>query len=621
MPWQPSLAYFFFIPLILLLFQQYFRDRNLKWTIIISIVVLFSYFINPYLGIIGTLFFGVIMLSILYGEGWKDFKIYLFGFIQSLLPGILYQLYVKLTDVRTDRVDMPTGLHEFVATFPSIFTSPFTPLKSFYESLGVDMINLQQHFEGMAYVGVSTSLIVLFFIALIIKNKKLLVITVEQRILVFSAFLFFILAIGFPFVFHPSLEKLLEIFKPLRQLRALGRMAWMVPFCINLVVFSMLYFFIKEKITNPRIKVLAYLVATCLILFTAYEGSFLHQEVSTNQKKGNTFLKEDLKNDSIIPHLEEALNSIEASKYSAIVPIPYFHVGSELFVTKSHTTYTAMLEVISFAYHTNLPLTACYLSRISVKESKKALQFFAPSMIEKEIEKDIKSDKPFLFFHSKSVPNLSNEELRLLKLGKIIYETDLISLIEVNPSQIWKTNNDEIAAWYTNYKNIYTQKDNMYYFGEVAPFYNSYNNIDNELGINGSGLIISDKRIYIFNQETDVNELKSGKYELSFWFDTSLNRMQATLILEKVNKKGDVISTTELYEAKRSFTIKDNWIRWQQDIVIEDGYLVRLYLKEPSNEPGLIIDDLMLLPEKSSVFIQNNEENWSWNNYPITMNY
>jgi len=620
MPWQPSLAYFFFIPLILLLFQQYFRAKNLKWTIIIFLTVLLSYFLNPYLGIIGTLFFGLIMLSILYIDGWKNLKIYGYGFLQSLLPGILYQLYGKLTDVRVDRVDMPTGLHEFVATFPTIFASPFTPLKSFYESLGANMITLQQHFEGMAYVGFSTSLLVLFFLALIIKNKKLITITIEQRILIVSAILFFVLAIGFPFVFHPSLEKLLEIFKPLRQLRALGRMAWMVPFCINLVVFSMLYFLIKRSTINQQLKALAYGVSICLILFTSYEGSYLHEEVNTNQRKGNTFLREDLKN-SIVPHIDEALNNIDPSKYSAIVPIPYFHVGSELFVTKSHTSYTAMLEVISFAYHANLPLTACYLSRISVEESKRAFQFFAPSMIEKTIAKDIKSDQPFLFFLSKSAPKPSDEEMRILKLGKVIYETDLLTLIEVNQNEIWKTNHEEIASWYNEFKNIYTQKDNFFYFGDVEPYYNPYASLDNNLGMDGSGLVIeSEEQSYIFNQEVEGKELKQGNYELSFWFETSLNRMQATLVVEKVDKNGKVISSTELHEAKRSFTIKGDWIRLQQSLTIEDDHFVRLYFKQPSNTPGLIIDDLLLVPEKSSVFIKKTEKNWSWNNYPITMN-
>lgn len=626
MPWQPSLSYFFSIPLILLLFQQYVKNQNLKWTIIISLVTLSVYFINPYIGVISTLFFGLIMLALLYLNGSKTIKLYVFGVTQTLLPSLLYYLYVKLTDVRTDRVDIPFGLHEFTANFTSFFTSPYTPLKSFYESLGTDMANLQMHFEGMAYVGASCSfgmifLTVLFFYTKMKGRSLLIYINIEQRILLFVAGFFFMLALGFPFVFHPLFEKLLDLFKPLRQLKALGRMSWMFTFCINIVVFSSIYFIIKEKVKTNWLKKTAFTIVALLLLFTSYEGSFLHREVYSHQAKGNTFLKSSLKTVSKIEYIDEALNQIDASKYSAIVPIPYFHFGSELFVTKSHTSYVAMLEAISFAYHADLPLTACYLSRISIAESKKSLQFFAHSMIEKEIKSDVHTNKPFLFFHSKTAPIPSDEEQRLLKLGKIVYETDLISLVEVYPEDIWKTNEKEVFSWLVNYKDQYIKKENLYYFKDKGePVYLSYNNLKNDLGFNSGGFeYAANEKSYFFDQQKDAPYLKSGKYDLSFWFETSSNRMQATLVQEKLDDN-NIISTTELHDAKRSFTIKDNWIRWGQSIDIIDGYSVRFYFKQPSNQSGLIVDELLLSPEKSSVFVQYNEKNWMWNNYPFRVN-
>ena len=621
MPWQPSLAYFFFIPLMLVLFQKYVRKPELKWTLIIALVNLMAYFLNPYLGVISTLFFGMVMFYILVEKGWKKWKYYVNGFVQSLLPGILYQYYVQLTDLRIDRVELPTGLHEFTATLSTIFTSPYSPLKTVYTNIGVDMLAVQQHFEGMAYVGVSTTLLLVFYLVLRIRNKKLIEMNTEQKILFVSAVLFFILSIGFPFVFHPFFEKLLQLVKPLRQLRAFGRLAWMVVFCVNLVVFSLLYALITKRITSKKKQYLAYAIAVCLLLFTVYEGTYLHDQVSTHQQKGNVFTRAGLKKSHLIPYIDKALDQINTEKYAAIVPIPFFHVGSELFVTPSHTTYRAMLEVIAFAYHSNLPLTASYLSRLSVEESKKALQFFAPPMIKKEIAKDYNNKRPLLFFYSKSTPKPSAEELRLLDLGKKIYETDEIALVEVYPQQIWEQNNDKIFSWYQDYKDKYTQSGNLYYYGDNQPIHISFNHLDNTLGLEGAAFVDDGKeKKYFFDQLQGAKAFKVGSYELSFWMEASINRMQSTLILEKINDQGEMIKEEALLEAKRSFTIDGNWVRWQQIIQLDSNYNIRLYMKQPTNYPGVFIHNLFFIPEKRSVFIQDGDKNWWWNNYPLSLN-
>ena len=619
MPWQPSLAYAFFIPLVLLLFQFYIRTRKWNWTIVIFSVNLMAFFVNPYLGMMSSGFFAIVAGILFVTEKWKKLKPYFQSVIQVLLPGLIYQAYVSISDVRIDRIDQPTGLQEFTSSFGSLFTSPHSPATSFYESLGVDMINVQLHFEGMSYIGLFFNILILLFAGrwlfrLRKKNKTNGLLNKEQKIMLVAAVLFSILALGFPFAYY---EGLLEVFKPLKQLRALGRMAWMFTFCLNLVLLFMLYKYLSERVTHITFKLIGFAVSCLMLSFTAWEGISLHQQVFSEQVEGNVFTLDGLKQGVSGDDLSEALANIEPSEYCALVPIPYFHVGSEQFVTESHTSYRAMLESISFAYHANLPMTSCYLSRISREESIKSLQFFAPEMIEKSISADFKDGRPLLLFFSKSKAPSSEGEKRLLKLSKVVFESANILLAELPQELIWSTNKEEIFSWLNDYKSNYTESENVFYFGEDPPMYLSFDSKKSKTALNGGAFENSDK--YFFDQNKDAPDLEAGAYELSFWFETSKNRNQAKLILETYDAKGKLISEEEIESAKRSFTYWDNWLRWHSEIEINNAHSIKLRMEQPSNRPGLIIDELMLLPKNSSVFVRFNEKLWLWNNYILDM--
>ncbi len=614
MPWQPNLSYFWFIPLILLLYQKYFREQNWGSTIYIGVVTFLSFFINPYFGVISSGFFAL-TFALLIKSNWKSYTYYLKGLVQFLLPGIGYQLYVAITDYRVDRVEVPTGLHEFTATFSSLFTSPHSPFAGIYNALGVDETNVLAHFEGMAYVGLAGNLILLFFlvrwvIGLFYKSKVSGYLDQEKKVLLLVVIVFGILSTGFPFLMHSSLEELLSVFKPLRQMRALGRLSWV--FCIGLNL--ILYYLIYKWFSEGKSSVLKGVVPILAVAFTGIEGVYLHQQVRKEQVDGNPFVMANVASDPTVNQLSEALSQVDTEKYSCIVPVPYFHVGSELFLTESHTSYQAMLEVLCFAYHTELPITGCYLSRNSKSESIKAFQFFAPSMIEKEIAEDFPNDQPILLFMSKNAPESGANEKRVLELGQEVYSNDQIALFEVWPDSIWATNKEEINGWYDQYKDSYNQYGDLHYYGNIQPYYFSYDGGSQEGVLGNSTQFLDQDTIVLFDQRNVP--IISGDYELSFWQKTIENSTQSNLWMETLDEDGRVVETTHLYDAKRTFTFYKDWMRWKQDIQFKDDKYIRLYFVRPSNAPEIVLDELMLLPEKSSVFVLKENQR-SWNNYPI----
>jgi len=620
MPWQPSLAYFCFIPLLLLCYHYYERKQSVLIVVGVFLINLLAFFINPYLGMMGSGFFLIVSCVLLIRKGWKSFRGYFNLAFSSLLPGILYQLYVSLTDFRVDRISQPTGLHEFTSTFSSVFTSPFSPIKGVYESMGVDMTNVLMHFEGMSYTGLFFNLLMIFFIVrwfyLRLTGKKgIQVFSGTQRLLMVIAVLFLILAMGIPFTLHPKLESLMDLFPPLKQIRALGRMSWMFTLCINVVLLFGWYRIISEGTRSKAIKYVGITASILFLGFTSWEGVNLHKEIVKEQVAANVFVWKKLEKDMEYGYIADAIDAIDPKQYCAVVPIPYYHVGSEQFLSESHTSYRAMLESIALAYHTELPLTACYLSRISRSESIKSLQFFSPQFMAKSIEQDFHDDRPLLLIKSIFADNISPNEKRLIDVATKVYESDIIQLYALDQQDVWKTNGFGMKEMFNEFKADYKREGALHIYGDNQPVHIDFNSEENQQGITGSAYICSTEKGYFFDQSKDASNLQSGIYELSFWGETSENRTQANLILEEFDLNGKLLSTQKLMEAKRSSGYWKDWLRWSAKIEFKDDTRIKLRMEQPSNQPGFLLDELMLLPEKSSVFTIYSEELWLWNNY------
>lgn len=626
MPWHPGLAYACFVPLLLLLYQQFLRRRSWKLTVLILIVNAASFFVNVYLGVMSVGVFAITASWLLYKERWKNFTPYLQSIVQIIVPGMLFLLYQGLTDGRMDRVDTPTGTLDFTSTLSSVFASPYSPLTWFYEWIGVDFIDVFKHGEGMSYVGMTCNLLILFFVTRaiirLVKRKRVWVyLDEEKKLLLFIGFLFLIIGMGIPFVLHESFHGLLDMLSPLKQLRGWGRFTWVFTFSINLIVMYLLYQVINHKVLHKVKRLIGFAMASLFLLFCGLEGTYLHAEAFVKQVPGNPFVAELLKDDKLVNYMEEAIAAIDPEDYSAIVPIPYFHWGSELFLTPSSSSFRAELEAFVFAYHSGLPMTACFTSRNSRQESINAFQFFAPSMLKKNISNDIPTSKPLLLLYSRHVVNSpSADEKRVLGLGEIVYDSPMVRLISVMPEDIWKLDGSLILSWLEEYKESYHHQGQISYYGDQPPVYLSYDEEQTQTALSGGALEWnSDKRTYIFDQLRDAMKLDTGTYELSFWFENSKNRSQSHLVMETFDLAGDIIKKTDLWNAKRTASFVGDWMRWQHVLKIRSDTMVKFYIEQPFNNPGWVVDEMMLKKEENPVYVQTKKGTWFWNNYPLNI--
>ncbi|MEL6306456.1 MAG: hypothetical protein AAFQ20_16965, partial [Bacteroidota bacterium] len=100
-PWHTSLAYAWFVPLLLLLFQTRYRNRNWQNVWYIAAYHLGCFLINPYLGTMVAGFFGLFWFFECIAH--QKIRVREWGqqFVLIILPGLLYVLFVFLTDGKT----------------------------------------------------------------------------------------------------------------------------------------------------------------------------------------------------------------------------------------------------------------------------------------------------------------------------------------------------------------------------------------------------------------------------------------------------------------------------------------------------------------------------------------
>ncbi|MEM6726414.1 MAG: hypothetical protein AAF598_20390, partial [Bacteroidota bacterium] len=341
-----------------------------------------------------------------------------------------------------------------------------------------------------------------------------------------------------------------------------------------------------------------------------------HQRMASNQVASNPFDLRQWSNDPKVGHLAEALKTISPTDYSAIVPIPFFHIGSELLFVQSHSSYKGVLEAFTLSYHSGLPLTASHLSRNSISESRKAIQFFAPELLEKEIAEDITNEQPFLLLFSKTSFQPSEEELRLLTLGDLVYENNDIALYRMDQNAIWSTTASNYRSLYLSYQELYLQEGPYQYFGDGWYQFDSFDaEVQPSSPFSGGALSYQGTAPLTLLDTRMKDASFKGEMELSFWL-----KIEGDITHAKLNQirfqDGEAMNPEVLLNARKSFSIYKDWVRWQYYFDADPEAPILIALEPPSIGKRVLIDELMVRPTNSSVYTLK-ETGWLWNNYPI----
>lgn len=601
-----ALGYSFFIPLtwyLVLRFQE--SSKKWKWTVIICLNTLFWFFTHAYLGMILVTFFMIcaaLEVFNLYRQKRLNFQCFAHPFIQFILPFLVIFLYSKLSDTHFGRSTNPFGLLEASASFSSVFLPNRPPLSPYFFQF-----NLVQPWEGLAYIGsgmvIAVIVISILVIYWLIRYRRLffkdLGIPQPLTISMLAAVFILLLSFGYPFKWYP---KSLDYFSVLKNFRGIGRFAWIFYFIVTVFVIVFIYNYFNKKGKPLIASILIFLISGLMI----WESTTYHNILSSVITKSPNYYNEKLLSDN----WKSALKSVDFSTYQAIIPLPYYHIGSEN-MGKESTNEMYMTSMV-LGYHSNLPLVANYSTRTSLWEAKNSMQIISPVFYSKPFEKDIADERPFLIVYRNE--ELLEFEQELLNRSKEIYRNSEFAFYEVSKANLFSS---DASKWLANFDSKKDQllrngdflldtKDSNEYF-----FFENFESTPNKIHFRGKGALHVPKSGYTLLKKFEIGELEEGKeYIASFWLYNAGKNYGQDLPngLFFLQVEDENLEWTHIHNIDAGLSINGNWSLIEMKFTGLKNVGSSLYIHGDNFIVYWDIDDFMIRPVTTTVYREDKGE-------------
>jgi len=604
-----ALSYAVFIPLTWYLTIRFYNSRDkFTWSLLIGMNVLFWYLIHAYLGMIALSFVALQFLSELFvfkRGGYKLVREWIQFGIQVLIPAIVFWSLVTFTDHHIGRTTNPWGFFSDNANLETIFLPHHGILRQWLDPV----INFHhQNWDGWAYIGVSSTLVLTLLIIGWIQRKRKqstgMTIVFEQvagqqilRRALFASVLLLLFAMAIPF--NLGLQFLLEWFPVIKKFRGNGRFAWVFYYAMTVTsvyVLHCIYFHDGfKKLSRPGVK-----IATIIFLLLYIgEGWPYHRDVAGQYGKfPNTFSSTHLP-----AYYEDGLGVIDPSQFQAILPLPFYHKGSENFAVES--TDNIYRTSMTLAYHTQLPIWGNYSTHTSIPEAKNSLQTLSPDYYEKTIRNDITTPKDVLIVYSRDP--LNRYEKAMLHKGEKLFSNDRYELYRLPVDRIFESSaQSRIDDFLHKLKNEELHKKDDIYLSDSSAFYmhEDFENLPSIYQIEGEGAYhgqLSDRKT-LFTVPAGTLD-KDSVYQLSFWFSNFGKNFgqDITNVKVRINEIMDNGEQKTLLEQRpaSSMVINGDWSLVEMEFSPHNSaHPIEIFLRGPWKEKGEYYIDELLLREK-----------------------
>ncbi len=521
------------------------------------------------------------------------------------MPFLLFQIIAFLIDPVTDRTNNPWGY----LTYTSNPTGIFYPFGKPYEKL-LNFIRFEDPYtmEGYAYVGLIAALVFAILLLIFLKRiaffkfKKFLQVTEHTILNVFfwASIVALIISFGYPFKIR-GYEHYLQYVGLLKQMRGIARFSWAFYYIINIVAFYKLYQWTSEKSIFIKRSILT--LALLMIWFDAfYMIDPIHRAVNNQVPR-----LEDKENN--LPE-NQWLKEIDASKYQAIITLPYFHVGSEN-IWMIHPS-----EIIGNVYiasmKTGLPTTSSVMSRTSISQTYKNISIVLEPYRKLAVLEDLKSTKPFLVLVIEN--ELNRDEKLLLKQCKKLKDTPLFNVYELPYEALLNKTKEQYANALTAMNTTKTHTiDAFEYTDSIKTFvYNTYNE---KVNLNKSkesyylGRIIDYNLIYY---DTLPNFTTEQEYTISFWMDNFTEDLypRTSCVYECIDSTGASYNRKEFGMHTQLRTLDGNKALIENTINVKnkkDMVAITIWHYEIFSDKKMFkASDLLIRPTKDTLFKKDN---------------
>jgi len=431
------------------------KNRTQKWLIGLTLMLIWSAFIHLYYLLINVTFLGFWAVAWAIDNYWKKenwWKPLLKGIVPGVIALAITMIIIRLVDTEYANRLAAKGYNfqDWKLYIPSLFHS-YEHNTMYFPFRAIKSIN----YESYSYLGSFALFGILgFLIIRILKRSDWIKSFIgklkidKNRILyywLFAAIMMSFIALGNEI--HTSNYKIynyLSLFYYVNQVtemtthfRCLGRFSWFLFWAVNFI-----FAFIIDQIfinSNKRyFKIIAIVLIGLLILDAKDFLIHFNKIERANQ----------LTHQANFPEIIELTKDLNSSEYQAILPIPYFHTGSEDF----HFTLDAPAMWLNrcgqFQQATNLPLIASQMSRTAHYQPQELFSIFTDSIPNQNLL-DRFNDKPILVFYSKFlnekddkwIKNKREPSFTVATKGKAIIEKyDMVLVKETKGFVVYRWN-------------------------------------------------------------------------------------------------------------------------------------------------------------------------------------
>lgn len=615
-----ALSYSFALPVVIYALLI-FRDENrVKVSTSLFFFNLFLFFTHAYLGMIAVslqLLFVTIRIVEKYKiEQLKPRLYHYFLLAASVLPLIIFYGFIKLTDHHAGRTTNPWGFFDFTSGVKEII---FNEVSSFLQSVITSPIL----WEGKAFIG-TASVVVFFAFATgsllycfrfktfkwhpaYLPDAKLQTMLIAAVVLLFFSF-------GFPFV--GKLKVLLDYFPILKQFRAVGRFAWIFYWVWSIgavVVVYQVNLYLKNKGN----------VITANTLLIAFLGLQFFQAVSfqvsnrESMKFGhNIFLAQNLEE-----QLKHALSTVDTS-YTAILPLPFYYIGSENFGKPGEDYMYWISDVVS--YHTQLPQLSAYLTRTGIGESKQIMQLFTSPFYEKELQQFNKKGVNFLVIYNNQT--LNTQEEQWLNEAELIYHSTAFSFYKLPAMALFKNTANQHFKTFQILEPVLIPLNGFLVSADTLDWLRvDFNDLASALVHDGAGAFSGNMKDYSSLLSIAPNQLKPAEYFCSFWMynngeNFGQDAINSMVFMQEQDEFGTMKWLEPVVNPAYSMEIDGDWSQVKLSFEAKPNCSYELIVKGSDLSKKIIYcDDVLVYDKKMSIYnvIVNNGdsilfENNSW---------
>jgi len=598
-----SLSYLFFIPLMIYLLIRFHKHQSYWVSITIGIVTLLAAFTHMYfLGFFGILFlFYWITLIITERTEFGNYRVFLpHLLIQVILPVACFYLYSAINDPVTDRTASPWGFLYYRAYPESVFLPVGKPYGKF-----LDRIMTFNHidWEGWAYIGLIGLVGFIFLIIQIGKKtwrknfSEILRVTDNKLLNIFfwASFAALLYSFGLPFIM--GLEGWLDYLGPVRQMRGIARFSWLFFYVINVVTFYLLWNWLKEK----KRTVVYWSLLLLPLLFIFYDA-WLNARSMEYYMNNRIPMLDDRENR--LPE-NQWIIEIDPADYQAIIPIPYFHVGSENIWIDSRCEM--MKHVFIASLKTGLPTNGVMLSRTSISQSFRNIELVMEPYREPVVLEDLPNRKPFLVLASKC-DEMSRPEQQLLERADYITDNDLftISSIQVNTLSEMAGGQKTMVIDELKTRELFPQEEFLVSDSSGSWFYNGFEDAAGEsyFGKSGySGNIKEYNTIYFGNLPGAMSD---SLFVISFWLGDARKDLvpRSTIEFALTDSTGRFIHAEYRNLGNLYTSLDDDWALLEYSMISTDpGNQLKVTIwNQQLKKETLHIDELLIRQSSLDVY-------------------